>query len=279
MTLIPLIVLTGVILSLIKGTAGLHVSTPCCSDELQRESTFGPRLPISEPGITGKLYLAGNGCESSINDFKSAEGWKKIFLVQRGGCSFVDKVLNAQKLGAHAVIVYDNRVESNLIAMASQGANTREVRIPSVFISKHAGERLIMEKAQVVSLSRSDDVPSIDMFSPSIFIVAWMFVMTFLFLIVLTLSLTLKRCCFGNSRRLYNINEPSESNDFYYEGMSDSEESDISKDDSYQDQEDSNHKINSDNSLSDESDDDCDGPTVRLSIRGNGQMEPLLISV
>lgn len=39
---------------------------------------------------------------------KSPSGSKAFMLVRRGTCKFTQKVLNAQKLGADMVIVYDN---------------------------------------------------------------------------------------------------------------------------------------------------------------------------
>lgn len=63
-----------------------------------------------------------------------------IVVMERGGCSFVTKVLNAENSFAHAVIVIDNentqKVDS--IIMADDGRGN-EVNIPSVIISQQDG--------------------------------------------------------------------------------------------------------------------------------------------
>lgn len=33
---------------------------------------------------------------------------RNIILVKRGGCKFTEKVINAQRLGADLIIIYDN---------------------------------------------------------------------------------------------------------------------------------------------------------------------------
>jgi hypothetical protein len=58
-----------------------------------------------------------------------------VVMVQRGQCSFIDKVRAMQASGACAVIVGDNIPETRLITMSATG-NTSDVTIPSVFISQ-----------------------------------------------------------------------------------------------------------------------------------------------
>ena len=60
-------------------------------------------------------------------------GW--IALVQRGSCSFADKIRAMQKSGARGVIVGDNADNSELITMYAS-EDTNDITIPSVFISK-----------------------------------------------------------------------------------------------------------------------------------------------
>lgn len=64
---------------------------------------------------------------------------KWIALIQRtpnGNCSFDVKVLNAQKAGFSAVIIY-NSDSDNLIKMSSSGKYS--IKIPSVFVGHSTG--------------------------------------------------------------------------------------------------------------------------------------------
>jgi len=60
-------------------------------------------------------------------------------LVDRGACSFVTKVRNAERAGASLVVVVDNRYEdvSNVI-MGDDGTGAG-IRIPSMLIGKDSG--------------------------------------------------------------------------------------------------------------------------------------------
>ena len=57
-------------------------------------------------GITNGDALAGN-----------------IALIQRGACAFVEKVLNAQNMGAAAVIIYNDRDGDTLATMGGDDDN------------------------------------------------------------------------------------------------------------------------------------------------------------
>jgi hypothetical protein len=75
-------------------------------------ASFG--APLVAPGVTGNVALADDGegtgtdaCTPILNDVAG-----KIALVDRGTCTFVTKVKNAQDAGAIAVIVADNAAGS-----------------------------------------------------------------------------------------------------------------------------------------------------------------------
>jgi hypothetical protein len=75
--------------------------------------------------------------ESKKNRFKG-----KIVLVQRGKCSFADKVRRVQEAGGIAVVVGDNTPSSGLLTMYAKGiipitadvGDTSDITIPSTFI-------------------------------------------------------------------------------------------------------------------------------------------------
>ena len=66
----------------------------------------------------------------------------KILLVDRGTCTFVTKVRNAERSGASLVVVIDN-VNENItnVIMGDDGTGTG-IRIPSMLIGKEDGAKL-----------------------------------------------------------------------------------------------------------------------------------------
>ncbi len=100
---------------------------------------FGPFLC----GISGSLVLVSNGqgstlgCGSISNDLTG-----KIALIDRGTCSFAEKVLNAQKKGARAVVVMNNAADTVLVNMGPTDPFAQDVVIPSFFVTQASGAAL-----------------------------------------------------------------------------------------------------------------------------------------
>ena len=60
-------------------------------------------------------------------------------LLDRGECSFVTKVRNAEKAGASLVVVIDNKLENvQNVIMGDDGTGVG-IRIPSMLIGKSEG--------------------------------------------------------------------------------------------------------------------------------------------
>ena len=79
----------------------------------------------------------------------------KILLVDRGECTFVTKVRNAERAGASLVVVIDNVFENiTNVIMGDDGTGTG-IRIPAMLIGKTDGEMLIefASKKQGATLS------------------------------------------------------------------------------------------------------------------------------
>lgn len=77
---------------------------------------------------------------------EGAKGLAPIFLVRRGGCSFVTKVRIAESKGAKAVLIVDHeglaREEVQYIVMADDGWG-ENIKIPSILLSKADGEFIV----------------------------------------------------------------------------------------------------------------------------------------
>jgi hypothetical protein len=108
-------------------------------------AAFGP--PVAAPGITGNIAVgldpvdaAGpsptDGCSALTN---GAQLTGKIVLLDRGTCTFVIKVKNAQNAGAIAVVIADNQPGDPPQGL---GGADPTIIIPSVRISLGAGNAI-----------------------------------------------------------------------------------------------------------------------------------------
>jgi extracellular elastinolytic metalloproteinase len=100
------------------------------------EAAFGPRAEDSI--VQGHFILLNDssanptqGCVPITQDLSG-----KIVLIDRGGCPFVEKVLNAQNAGASGVVVANNQAGN---AFAMGGTPTSPITIPSVMITQGLG--------------------------------------------------------------------------------------------------------------------------------------------
>jgi len=73
-----------------------------------------------------------DACSVVVN-VEDLEG--NVAMVERGGCSFLSKSIQAERAGARAVIVYDNdaKNDESYIDMVSD-ETSRELKIPSLFL-------------------------------------------------------------------------------------------------------------------------------------------------
>lgn len=123
-------------------TNGIDISSPSSiagGYESTGASDFGAGIPAG--GITGNLVQPIDGsanptllCEDAINPLE-VNG--NIAFINRGNCSFVNKVLNAQEAGAIAVVVANNEPGAGFFDM---GGNSTQIDIPSVMISYEDGQ-------------------------------------------------------------------------------------------------------------------------------------------
>ena len=104
-------------------------------------SPFGPAVPstgnlgVLAPVATQAGEL-GNAC-SPFNAANAAAVKGKVAIIDRGGCNFTVKVINAQNAGAVAALLVNN-----VAGTFTPGGADPAVRIPSVGITQEDGARL-----------------------------------------------------------------------------------------------------------------------------------------
>lgn len=109
------------------------------------QAGFTPQL--TKTSITSKLVLAASAsnnalaCDAITNASSVAN---KIVLIDRGSCTFVEKIIEAQKAGALAVIIANNVSGSSI----SMGGSSSGITIPAIMISLSDGNML---KAQLTN--------------------------------------------------------------------------------------------------------------------------------
>jgi hypothetical protein len=143
------------------GRPELSFSTPPSLGSSIRVGTasFGP--PLTVGGVTGNVVIARGGppptSEACTPVNNAAEIAGNIALVDRGTCTFVTKVLNAQAAGAIAVLVADNVAGSPPPGL---GGSDPSVVIPSVRITMEQGDAIkaaLKKKGSVVTATLALD--------------------------------------------------------------------------------------------------------------------------
>lgn len=106
------------------------------------EATFTP--PLAETGMkTGLTEFVGLSCDvggpGGPNPFAPSSLTGKIPLIQRGACTFVEKVVNAEEAGAAAAVVFNNLPGGGPFAMGGDPI----AHIPAVMIGNMAGLTIV----------------------------------------------------------------------------------------------------------------------------------------
>ena len=109
------------------------------------DATFGPGIPATP--ITRDVVIATDGTTPNTADAcdpitNGSAMNNKIALIDRGDCTFVSKVENAQNNGAVAVIIVNNVAG----APVTMGGASSTITIPSIMISQADGNAI---KAQI----------------------------------------------------------------------------------------------------------------------------------
>lgn len=126
-----------------ESDAKLTVNSPLniSGEYVVTTANFGPDLT----SISGNLILATNNSTEpteacgEITNGSAISG--NIAVIERGNCTFVEKVTNAQNNGAIAVLIVNNVVGTPIIL----GGDDASITIPSVMISKEEGTTIMNE--------------------------------------------------------------------------------------------------------------------------------------
>lgn len=89
-------------------------------------------------GLTGDVVLANDGTGTTSDACEALVGFDagKIALIDRGTCTFVIKVKNAQNAGAIGAIVINNQGDATIV----MGGSDRTITIPAVFVGQTDGD-------------------------------------------------------------------------------------------------------------------------------------------
>ncbi|MBX0291380.1 T9SS-dependent M36 family metallopeptidase [Hymenobacter sp. HSC-4F20] len=123
------------------------------------EGVFTRRLSKTGP-INGNLVLVNDGTATPTYGcaaYSNATAVKdNIALVDRGDCTFVIKVQQAQAAGAKMVVIINNNATQGAVSFGGT-ADTVGIRIPGVMISKADGDRIkaVLQAGTPVSFSAS----------------------------------------------------------------------------------------------------------------------------
>ena len=97
---------------------------------------------LAYPTDATQRLACGNGTRVDVPRANAREGL--ILILDRGGCAFTEKVMNAQNAGADAVLIVDD-VDEPLVTMdaaadAETGRYVRDISIPTALVRKVDGE-------------------------------------------------------------------------------------------------------------------------------------------
>ncbi len=123
---------------------------------LAQGAEFGPAL--TPTGLSGDITLVNDGTGTTTDACEALPAGSlsgRIALADRGTCTFVVKVKNAQVAGAIAVIVANNTGGDSIITM---GGTDSTITIPSVLVSQNSGTTL-KGLAPVAGTVRLSDPP------------------------------------------------------------------------------------------------------------------------
>lgn len=114
------------------------------------QAEFGPRFRAGQihtyPLLDGATIDSANpyGCQA----WQPSSLTGRVVIVERGFCSFISKVINAQAAGSSAVVIHNHAGGGNTLVRMSQDNTNRAVRIPALFMGHDTGMAIRQHLAQ-----------------------------------------------------------------------------------------------------------------------------------
>ncbi len=111
---------------------------------------FGPQItiPIGPYPYADVASVVPGGSTTACQPLPANSLAGKIAVIERGGCTFADKVYHAQLAGAVAVVIYDTDDTPEEMACAGSHCAPGEITIPAVMVSRTFGRNLLAWLAQ-----------------------------------------------------------------------------------------------------------------------------------
>ncbi len=151
--------------SKIFAVQGSFNTVPVEFTNLYTNPVLNKEFVIVQKNALSTLGSSSEGCstgQQSIALPPSNDVTDKIVLIDRGNCSFVEKVLGAQMGGAAGVIIINN-VDGPPVAIGGTDPTANGIIIPAVMISKASGEILknaIQGGATIIGSLKRDAPPT-----------------------------------------------------------------------------------------------------------------------
>ena len=111
----------------------------------QVTSTVGPAEYVPAENVSTAATNKSLGCSlpGDASPYPAGSLTGKIALVQRGTCTFSEKVFNAQRGGAIAAFIYNSAAGGDALMTMGPGAHAAEVTIPSWFLRRTDGLNMV----------------------------------------------------------------------------------------------------------------------------------------
>ncbi len=139
------------------GVQGSFSTLPTANNDLYTDPVLNKTLVLIEANAASTVGTSSEGCataQQSIALPPSNDVNGKIALIDRGTCSFVEKVLGAQLGGAVGAVVINN-IDGPPLGMGGSDAPTNLIMIPAIMITKADGDRLKELLAEGVDIKGS----------------------------------------------------------------------------------------------------------------------------
>ena len=108
-------------------------------------STVGPALIVPVQNVSTAATDKSLGCSlaADASPYPPGSLAGSIALVERGTCTFSEKVFNAQRGGAIATFVYNNAANGDTVGTMGAGAHAADVTIPSWLLGRTNGLNVV----------------------------------------------------------------------------------------------------------------------------------------